>query len=304
MPEVIKSIRIILLSIMFLLGIILCRMMPQTTIQPARKPTPTVVPEPTAISGEPVVNSNPPSISETASPSLNWNIEVIDSNTPVGIFSTLVMADGVTPYTAYLDDKNDDLKIAIKKGVYWSVKAILSSARSEGWHPSLAIDKNGSMHFSTLAYDEQEIIFGSLNGNGAWDLETAAEGVKVRDISLLYLPDNTGAMVYFDENTSEVQYIQRTDNGWSDPSTIGNAVKDGATFPAVVGQDGRVHAAFTNDSGGLTYAVLENNRWRREKIGQETQNCFYPSLALDVEGNPYLSYYNQESTSSGFCDKN
>lgn len=276
--RVIKSIRIILLLLVVLLGVFLCRVIPKTTVQPGQQPTPTTRPILSPITNEPVINNNPPSIGEDASPTLKWMIEAIDSNAPVGIFSTLVMADGVTPYTAYLDDKNDDLKIATKKGVYWSIKAVLSSDRSEGWHPSLAIDKKGMVHLSTLAYDDQEILYGSLNEEGTWDFETAAKGVNVKDISLLYLPDNTGAMVYFDENTREVQYIQRTDNGWSAPSTIDKAVKEGVTFPAVVGQDGRVHAVFTNDSGSLTYVVRENNQWRREKIGRETQNCIFPSL--------------------------
>lgn len=250
---------------------------PATTIQPENE---NVLPGGSNPTGSPV---------SAQAPVLKWFSEAVDINTKTGIFSSIIAGPDGSRYIAYLDDGNDDLKLATYNGSAWSLISNVGESNGQnGWYPSLAIDRHGSLHISDYSMSEQQILYGSMAEEGIWKFEVAVDHVSALDTSLAITQDDIPHIVYFDEASGQVRDAVKGASGWAS-TAIGDGKKEGFSFPVIVDQNNNLHVAFYGSSGGLIHATLAGNAWSSEVVDPSAGG--FPSLALDRSGNLHISYY-------------
>ena len=218
----------------------------------------------------------------------------------MGIFSSLVLTQDGSPYAAYFDDANDDLKVASYQEETWSPQSeTASSKESDGWYPSLAVDSQGSLHISFFSQSKQQIIYGRRSGAGAWKYEVAARKVSALDTSLAVGTDQAPHIVYFDEASNQVRYLVRGADGWA-ASTIGEGDKEEVYYPIAVDPKDQVHVVFRANTGELLYSSLVDGTWVSERVDGKGVGDF-PSLAFDRSGKPHISYYDRGQPGLEIC---
>ncbi|MBE0696376.1 MAG: hypothetical protein IH586_05585, partial [Anaerolineaceae bacterium] len=203
----IKILRVSIVLFIILIILVLCRLLPTTSLPTSAAKTQTPA-EQAGLTGQP-----PPAVPAPTNPiagkqpAIKWILDVIDPGPRVGIFSSLIQAQNGIQYVAYLDDQFDSLKLAMNNGIQWGAKTILYEETSTGWYPSLAIDREGRLHVSVLNLDQQQILYGTMADNGSWSFTQAASGVTASDTTLLFGADGQPTIVFYNETTSEVQYV-------------------------------------------------------------------------------------------------
>lgn len=305
----VKIIRISFLVLLFLFILLICRRMPSTSM-----PAPAIPITPIVLQEKPPANPTAPlpGATQTGTPDLpvsseapgpNWVLDVIDPGPRTGLFSTLVQGQNGQQYAAYLDDQYDTLKLATNNGIQWGVKTILYTDTSAGWFPSLAFDPHEQLHLSTIDIDQQEILFGSQSQDGSWSFDIAASGVAASDTTLLFAPNGTPTIVFFDETSSEVKFITRGDDAWSAPKVISEAKKEGRYYPAAQAAGGQIQVAFHNELGGLSIARPGLFGWSVEPVDTRPGAGIDPALAIDANGAAHLSYYEQDDQDLVYATK-
>lgn len=254
-------------------------------------PTQTLTPTPTLTSTPTRTPTRTPTFTPT--PAIEWILEGVDLRPEVGNFSNLVMNRNGIQYVAYLDDSNDDLKLASNKGSIWSPRTIVGSSKDrDGWYPSLALDSKDALHLSYFSFSKRQIIYGKMLGSGNFSYETVAQNVNAVDTSLAIGIDNTPHILYFDKDTSKLRYFVKRGNGWA-TSTVGIGDEKCTYYPIVISKNNEVHVVYKAASGGLVYSSLQATNWATESIDVSDGAGYFPSLVLDEAGKPHVSYYNQ-----------
>jgi hypothetical protein len=93
---------------------------------------------------------------------LTWNIQTVDSNGNVGIYTSIALdADGY-PHISYSDWANVALKYAAFNGSTWEIETVESTG---GRHTSIALDSDACPHISYYDYTNEDLKYAAFNGS-------------------------------------------------------------------------------------------------------------------------------------------
>ena len=186
-----------------------------------------------------------------------WGIQIVDSEGCVAEYTSLALdADGhphIGYYDSYCDWYNHDLKYARWTGSAWSIETV-DSAGTVGAYTSLALDANDNAHIS---YYE----------------------------------------LYNHPHGDDLKYARWTGSSWSIETVDGGFWQPGDASLALDG-DGHPHIAYDAYELGLPWTIftLKYARWTGSAWGIErldggpAAGGAFPSLALDADGHPRISY--------------
>jgi hypothetical protein len=181
-----------------------------------------------------------------------WQIETADNNGEVGQYTSLALDNQANPRISYYDATNDDLKYASKNGITWQTEIVSDNG---GKYTSLALDTYGDPRIS---YQHQEKCwYASKNGN-TWK-NTWVDASSGMYTSLVL---DANGNPHISDYDSHVGYNNLSTNNLVYSTTTNEDIANnyGANWP-------NINPDITGD------------------VGQ------YTSLALDSNGNPYISYY-------------
>jgi serine/threonine protein kinase len=257
---------------------------PTTTITPTPTITPTVTLTPTITP------------TEVPAPPMGWATDVIDAAHEVGKYSSLIVSPKGSMYDAYLDNTDDNFRMATYSGGKWRSRIIVNAGKRDGWYPKMAFDSKGALHLSYFVYDAKQVRYGGMSSSGVWsfpDIVAQTENSLVYDVEMAIDSQDIPHVIYF---TGGMLYHNEKATGkWSEPETVAAGRKDSDTYlggldSLGIDQKDTLHLVFMSRAGSLSYMTKANGKWSTpEEIDSAGA---YPSVTFDHQDNPIVSYYN------------
>jgi hypothetical protein len=189
-----------------------------------------------------------------------WSVETIDFVGNSGSYTSLAVDADGNPHISYYDEAGGSLKHAEKKNGTWIIE-VVDNAGSVGKFTSLALDIRGNPHISYFDNTNADLKYASRVG-GYWIIETVDSDGSVGWHTSLTLDAHGDPHICY----CEQDYV---------PTLEGHTLV-----------------------GTLKYAIINEGRWECTLIDRE--NGQFPSLILDAQGNPHISYYMCDIDISGY----
>ncbi len=181
-----------------------------------------------------------------------------------------------------------------------------ATAIGQGIKPDLELAPDGTPGIAFLAEDIMGTIGYASAGSG-WSTETVAEGYFYGPIGLAYTPDGQPQIAYhdhqdtsFQQDKGDLTVASGGDAGWA-IEALASEGHDGWDSTIVIGPDGVLRAAGIDPqqfdrTPGVEYYELQDGAWQVTEIGSgPIAYEFNVSLAVDPDGNPALSYFDNNN---------
>lgn len=181
-----------------------------------------------------------------------------------------------------------------------------------GIHNAIALDSNGSPHFSYFqklyGYDGSNYLYHYSLNHAWWDGSGWATEELVSSSGYDYYPftsiavDSKGFVhiSYYDESNYMPMYIRQDANGWLPPEQVGDYC-DGSTdcgnwSDLALDSNDRPHISYHNrDMGELIYAYFDGTDWQTTMVDDCYGNDYCgksTAIVLDGSDTPHISYRN------------
>jgi hypothetical protein len=208
-----------------------------------------------------------------------WRISIADDFAYVADSISIALDAANRPHISYLNHNRNLFYYIYWNETAWNVLEIPGSSSIKGYAPSLAVDGAGHPH---LMYTEPEFIVPQLryaywNGN-AWEIQVIGDGMQP-SLKL----DNAGRphVSYTLAWSDGLKYAYWDGMAWQ-IQTINNT---GLLSSLILDSEGHPHISYATDAG-IGYTHWSGVDWETQTIGETG----YPSLALDGNDQPHISY--------------
>jgi hypothetical protein len=178
-------------------------------------------------------------------------------------------------------------------GVEWQYE-IADSSIGVGYEASLALDADGNPHVVYLDFDNYDIKYAYRDSSGWHNAIVDTAGGNYTSIAL----DESGCGHVSYVSSSGLTYAYQDDTGWYtrtvDSQTTSSGFWDGINSLAL-DEDGFPHIAYydfidAGYEGNLRYTYQDATGWYAQTVDASGRVGNHPSLALDSEGRPHISY--------------
>lgn len=198
-----------------------------------------------------------------------WILEVVDSDTNVGQYTSLQINSSDHPRIAYYDVENGDLKYAAFDGASWALETI-DSTGDVGQHTDLELT-TGSQNAAIAYYNviNGDLKFAAWNGT-SWDIETVDSTGDVGKYAALELrSDNDPVILYYDATNKKLKLAEKDSGSWTIqtinyvPKSPSPATSDyGQYCDLVIESDDDLHISFYDTTNtNLIYGYSDNTQW-------------------------------------------
>ncbi len=225
----------------------------------------------------------------------SWRIETVDATGSVGLYASLSLDTNDNPHISYWDgNPHYDLKYAYKSGGTWHRETV-DSAGNVGGYNSIALDADGNPHISYYDLTHHALKYACKFG-GSWTIETVDTIGNVGEYTSLALDANGNPHISYYDSAQKLKYAYKSGGIWH-IETVDATGEVGQFTSLAMDDKGTPHISYYdgNGSGGLhrdlKYAYKSGGTWHIETVESIGEVGQYTSLALDVNGNPYISYY-------------
>lgn len=236
----------------------------------------------------------------------DWIVQVVDNSSEVGKYSSLALDSQDLPHISYYDETNQYLKYAHHDASDWNVD-VADSSNQVGEFTSIAIDSNDKPHISYYDSGQTRLKYAVLEAAG-WQASVLDDDGDVGKYSSLVLSPNDNLHIsYYDETNHRLKYYS-TALSWLRQAVqqdemisypfwgIAKNKYQNAGHPKLVGENGNlslIYVEMVTPRGDLKYAKWNGTNWRVERVDEEGIVGIYASHALDSNGNPHFSYYDE-----------
>lgn len=252
-----------------------------------------------------VDGSGPNNYSRHVILSNGWNIETVDSEGVVGLYTSIALDQYDAPHIIYQDATEAHLgvKYAHKVESNWSVEVVDSQGES-GWAntpKSIAIDSDGYPHivYHTFAEGNRFIKYAKLTDEG-WNITIIAKKENDGELPVLYptialdSADTPHIAYIYDRPPYNQRYGGVKYMTWNGSSWISEIVDSGygqysVTCPMIVVDSADIpHICYTQVWEFVKYAKRSEGGWSIETV--DAGETWWSDIAIDSNDIPHISY--------------
>ena len=221
-----------------------------------------------------------------------WIIEIVEKGF-VGEYTSHVFASKDNVHIAYFDYIHGDLKHAESGPDGWIIERV-DREGTVGQYLSIAKDEGGIIYVSYRDQGKNRLKMAVFDGI-KWNREVV-DNEPFASIDTSIFVDTFGKVYisYYNFSEGYLKLASRDKGQWKieivdDGQKQSNAV--GGFSSVKVDSRGRIHISYIDSVNGfLKYAVKEKDTWNIEVADDSEFVSNFTSLALDKEGNTYISY--------------
>ena len=258
------------------------------TATPTQTPTPTITPSPTPI------------------PDFGWNHQVLQPALAVGAFTSLAIDSQGFMHILYFQDNNDVIWYAHNETGDWIFDYVQGEV-GHGFHLSMVLDLQDKPHFAYNNVKSKRtrafLWYRSLSDLG-WNgpFREGTHTLVNSDVSMDLGPDGLAYFSYQTDSDLSLMLGQFSQAAGYSSQKVGDAGEACRSLPIKVDSQGNVHMCYCSDAG-LIYAVHQDQEWTLETVDPGAGAGVFVDLALDLAGNPYLAYYDQDTRTLNYANR-
>ncbi|MFQ5794332.1 MAG: hypothetical protein ACE5JP_04705 [Candidatus Bipolaricaulia bacterium] len=174
----------------------------------------------------------------------------------------------------------------------WQVEVVDEGASK----PVLALDVEGRPHIAYMLEAQRGFLKHAVKQGSEWNISTIT-------VDYLYGPpaitvDGVTPHITYHNHTFEDQIHASFDGSRWVNTRISHSGHDGWDNSLIVDSQGKIHASSVDPSGfggaGIEYAVFDGERWQVERVGTRVMYAFGTSIALNPQGEPRITFFNDQ----------
>ncbi len=227
----------------------------------------------------------------------------------LGLWTSIVADDWFRPQIAYMDEKYDDLKYAIKMGDTWDVHEV-DNGVNVGPFASITLLENPSFPFNPrltpyivyMAFNYNAPQFALKharlqNDNVSWSKGTIDPSLGVGLFaSVVKGADDRLHVSYYDGIKGDLKYATSADgNGWNVRTLLTTGVQGLYTSIDMGWDDEPAISYFDATNGTLEVIFKDGANWVNivQPVGFSSNVGLNTSLVIDHQSKPHISYLNE-----------
>jgi hypothetical protein len=221
-----------------------------------------------------------------------WIIETVEKGF-VGEYTAQVLDSQDKVHIVYFDYINGDLKHAERGPDGWVIGKV-DQEGTVGQYLSITKDEGDKLYISYNDHGKNRLKLAIFDGNG-WNFEEVDnEPFASLDTSIFVDALSKIYVSYYNFSKGYLKLAVRDKEQWKievvdDGQKKSNAV--GGFSSVKVDSYGHIHISYIDSVNGiLKYAVRKDNIWSIEVADDSEFVGNFTSLALDKDGNPFISY--------------
>ncbi|MBC7080882.1 MAG: hypothetical protein H5T44_01330 [Thermoplasmatales archaeon] len=232
-----------------------------------------------------------------------WKIDTLDYG-GVGKHASIAISNDIV-HVSYYDERNGNLKYARIEGDEKSIEIVDSG--NAGIYSSIAVDAFGRPHISYG--NVRGKLFYAFLKDGKWIIEEIDKNSVIWESTSIAIDNLSHPHIcYYDISRDDVWFLKHAyfdGKKWRveviDPDLIGFYNSKGASI--AVDSYKRIHVAYFGWKGwDLKYAYFDGE-WHLEKVDEEGDVGAYPSIAIDSNGYPHISYTDRSNLDLKYARK-
>ena len=238
-----------------------------------------------------------------------WEIQIVEQGY-VRTYSTGIDIYNDQPHIVYIrcinnteSNPNNRVRYAEYNGTGWEIQYVDSDTGYVQW-PSIVVESNGEIH---IAYGQTGDIqypalkYAHYNGSG-WTVEVVYNPGNYRGEAYTSIDlDFSGYphISWYQEGDLDLRYAKYNGSDW-EIQLVESAGNVGAWTSLKVDSSGNPHIAYVvHDSNQIKYAYYNGTGWEIQVVYDMSDESIYPgfspSLELDAQENPLISFYDKDS---------
>ncbi|MBI4369605.1 MAG: hypothetical protein HY547_05185 [Elusimicrobia bacterium] len=254
----------------------------------------------------------------------SWVLETVDGSGSTGYTPSMDLDGSDYPHIVYSDDSNNYLRYAYKDASGWHLEIIDSSGHGAYWG-SIKVASSGKVHVAYQDTTDLDLKYAQRGTGGTWSTETVDSTDDVGQFASLDLDSSDNCHIaYLDYTNYALKYakMKKAVFSYGAASAIGSPVKEvgpgislssswtwsietvdttgWSGWYAHLKVDGGdtvhiVHQDISSSAQNLRYAqkTSGSSSWSTGAIDSTNDVGEYASLALDADGNPHASYFDE-----------
>jgi hypothetical protein len=217
----------------------------------------------------------------------SWRCVQVDGNTNVGYYSSLARNSSGTFMISYFDDNSANLKFASSSnGTNWS-NSILASDGVIGLFTSIAVNSSGNPGIAFYSATTGGLYFTAYSGSWSQSL-VATSGDLGLGTSLAINNSGTPYITYVNDIADVMKMAVGRGLAWQRSNIYTNGSYSSIKLNSA--SEPRI-ALYDMYSFDLVFAYLQGGVWYYQTLDSTGDVGQFPSLALDPNGRPHITYY-------------